>query len=83
MDNFDCPEGALKMDGYDDCVIGIVERINMSPVLLYSRPKVIKRLMKDGMNRDEAEEFFEFNQLGAWIGEGTPAFATLGKVDCG
>jgi hypothetical protein len=26
------------------------------------------------MDREEAEEFHEFNQAGAYLGEGTPAF---------
>jgi len=26
------------------------------------------------MSYDDAEEFFEFNMLGAWMGERTPAF---------
>lgn len=33
--------------------------------------------MKDGMSHEEAIEFFYFNVIGAWIGEGTPCFAVL------
>jgi hypothetical protein len=29
---------------------------------------------RDGMESDEAQEFFEFNIAGAWIGEQTPIF---------
>jgi hypothetical protein len=29
------------------------------------------------MNEEEAEEFFYFNQLGAWMGNLTPCFVTL------
>ena len=29
------------------------------------------------MEYDEAIEFFEFNTIGAWAGEGTPAFANI------
>jgi hypothetical protein len=29
------------------------------------------------MTRDDAEEFFEFNTLGAWMGEHTPLFMTM------
>ena len=66
----------LKMDGYDDCVLGICERYGMQPVIAYDRNKVLKKLMKDGMTKDEAVEFFLFNQIGAWMGEGTPVFVT-------
>lgn len=29
------------------------------------------------MSKEEAEEYFEYNTLGAWFGEGTPMFATF------
>jgi hypothetical protein len=32
--------------------------------------------MDDGMSYDEAEEFFEYNQIGAYVGESTPCFFT-------
>ncbi len=33
------------------------------------------------MSHDEATEFFEFNILGAWVGEGTPCFVKLLPID--
>ena len=64
----------LTMDGYDDCIAGICTRFGQEPIIIYDRAKVITRLMNDGMTEDEAEEFHEFNQVGAWVGERTPAF---------
>lgn len=64
----------LKMDGYDDCMIGVVSGFKQEPVFAYDYDKVIAKLMADGMDRDEAEEFHDFNQAGAWMGEGTPMF---------
>lgn len=29
------------------------------------------------MSEEEAEEFFEFNTQGAWVGKRTPVFLTL------
>jgi hypothetical protein len=29
---------------------------------------------RDGMHEEEAEEYFEFNVAGAWVGHGTPVF---------
>ena len=66
----------LTMDGYDDCIVGIVERFGSPPIVCYDRDQVLEKLGKDGMSRDEAEEFFEFNQIGAWVGEETPCFLT-------
>lgn len=67
----------LVMDGYDDCIVGIVERFGQPPIVCYDRDKVIKAHMKEGMDYEEAEEFFEFNQIGAWLGESTPCFITM------
>jgi hypothetical protein len=66
----------LLMDGYDDCVVGVVEQFGRPPIVCYDRELVIRKLMEDGMTQEEAEEFFEFNQIGAWAGERTPCFMT-------
>jgi hypothetical protein len=67
---------AMLMDGYDDCIAGVLERYGMDQIIVYDKEKIIKRHMDDGMTCDEAIEYFEFNQLGAWVGDGTPAFIT-------
>jgi len=75
----------LKMDGYDDCIIGFATRFGMSQVLAYDKAKVLEKLQRDGMSEYEANEFFEYNQIGAWLGAGTPVFVELtkGKIDNG
>jgi hypothetical protein len=71
-------EEMIFFDGYEDALIGYVERFGMGPVALYDRNKCIEILMKrDGMTGEEAEEFFEFNTIGAWVGEATPAFMVI------
>jgi hypothetical protein len=71
-------EEALLADGYEDALIGYVERFGQEPVALYDREKCIAILMKrDKMDFDGAVEFFEFNTLGAGVGENGPAFATV------
>ena len=65
-------EEALGADGYDDCVIGLAYQ-HTRPLIVYSKKKVIERLMED-MSRDDAEEFFQFNIGGAYLGAGTPLF---------
>ena len=69
-------EDALIMDGFDDCILGILERFGIDePIVVYDREKVIAKLMdNDGMTHEEALEFYYFNQVGAWVGEKTPAF---------
>lgn len=79
----------LKLDGFDDCVIGVCHRFQES-VLIYDREKIIDKLAKDMIEpgpvntaRERAEqaeqdaiEYFEFNIIGAWVGETTPCFLT-------
>jgi hypothetical protein len=64
----------LKMDGYDECIIGIVERCGQEPFYVYDTDLVIENLMSQGMTEEAAIEFHEYNQVGAWLGEGTPGF---------
>jgi hypothetical protein len=46
----------------------------MEPIVCYDKDKVLQRHRDDGMDYDEAIEFFEYNQLGAWVGDRTPCF---------
>lgn len=63
----------MTMDGYDDAIIGVVERIGLE-VVCYDLDKVIEILMKQGMDEDDAWEWYQFNMVGAWVGEKTPVF---------
>ena len=65
----------LTLDGFDEAVIGIVERAGLLAVC-YDRNKILKILMRD-MNLDEAMEYYEFNILGAYMGEHTPVYLDL------
>ncbi len=68
-------ESALVMDGYDDCVIGVMERYGMEPIVIYDKASVIQRLMDEGCDSYEgALEYYEFNQLGGFHGPKTPGF---------
>lgn len=68
-------DDTLKVDGFDDAIMGYAGRCGMNDVLLYSTNKIIQILMeRDGMTDEEAIEFFEFNIKGAYMGEGTPLY---------
>lgn len=65
----------LLADGFEAAIVGIAEGCGRSPAVVYDREKCVAILMeRDGMDRDEAEEFFEFNVAGAYVGAGTPVF---------
>jgi hypothetical protein len=58
----------------EPCFIGIVEQFGRPPIRCYDLDKVLAQYVQDGMTHEEAVEFFEFNVIGAWVGEGTPCF---------
>lgn len=70
-------ENMLQMDGYDDCIVGVVEQFGRPPIMCYDKEKVLQKLVSEGLTHDEAIEFFDFNQIGCHMGEYTPCFITL------
>jgi hypothetical protein len=65
---------ALLADGFDDAILGIVERVGQPAIVIYDREKCIEILMADGTPREEAEDHFGANVSGAWVGTSTPGF---------
>jgi len=64
----------LLMDGFDDCIIGVCESFGSVSVVAYDYDKVLANLQASGMTYEEAVEYHEFNQAGAYVGERTPVF---------
>jgi hypothetical protein len=80
---------ALLLDGFDEAIIGMAERINLGPVIAYDVEKIIQILandmeveeddLEDGQSIEDLKismsyEYFYFNIQGAWMGENTPIF---------
>lgn len=71
----------LLADGFEDAFVGMAQQFNKY-FAIYDRAKCIQILIeRDGMTHEDAEEFFEFNTQGAWVGETTPAFLTQMKLE--
>jgi hypothetical protein len=62
----------LTLDGFDEAIIGVVERIDLL-VVCYDKQKILKILSRD-MSEMQALEYYEFNILGAYMGENTPVY---------
>lgn len=75
----DLDEDLLFMDpeSFDEAIIGYIERANSPPVVCYNKDKVLEILMKDGMDWEEAEEYYNYNIVDAWVGERTPTFLNI------
>jgi hypothetical protein len=65
--------GAIKLDGFDNCIIGVVEEFGNGPRILYSKEKIIDELCEE-MTREEALEYYDYNILGGYFGEQNPIF---------
>ncbi len=67
----------LDPDHYDVCVVGIAERCGMEAVAVYDKDCLLRMLVeKEGMTEEEAVEWYEYNMVGAYVGERTPMFMT-------
>ena len=61
-------------ESFDRCILGVAHRCGMNPVVAYDQREVIDSLMLGGMDREEAQEWFDFNTAGAYMGPYTPMF---------
>lgn len=71
---------ALIPDGLDDGYIGYTVGINR-PVAVYSVEACIECLCKrEGITREEAEEYLDFNTFFAYFGPNSPIYVRLTEV---
>jgi hypothetical protein len=62
----------LLAEGFEEAFVGVAYQFD-KPVAVFDREKCITILSKD-MSPEEAEEYFQFNVEGAYVGPNTPAF---------
>jgi hypothetical protein len=64
----------LEPSYFDQAIVGVVANMATNAVC-YDRSKIIELLMtEDKMTEEEALEYFDFNIMGAWVGEHTPVY---------
>ena len=64
----------LDPEYFDDAIVGIIHDFNRTAVC-YSESKIIELLMsEDKMDYDEALEYYQYNILGAWMGDWSPMY---------
>jgi hypothetical protein len=65
----------MTADGFDEAIIGSITSYGRGETVLYSTQKILEVMMeRDGMTAEDAMEFFNFNILGSYNGNGMPAF---------
>ena len=64
----------VLFDDMDSAVVGVVRISGVGTIACYDMNLAIQSFMSQGMSREEAQDWVEFNVLDAYVGEFTPAF---------
>ena len=66
----------IKMDGFDDCILGYCTGAGSAELkMVYSVDKILAKLVSEQeMDMEEALEYFNYNMESAYVGEGSPVF---------
>ena len=76
IDNY--AEGAIILDGFNDAIVGITEEFGGIKRLLYSKDKILKIIQENNpMTQSEAEEYYDYNIVGLYVGDQNPIFLDL------
>jgi hypothetical protein len=54
--------------------LGICHSFGKESVVCYDQRKVLDNLISQGMTEEEAIEYFDYNIIGAYVGEKTPCY---------
>jgi hypothetical protein len=74
--------GLMLANGLEAAFVGLVYRFNiLDPIACYDYDQVIQGLIEDGCTEEEAIEHFEYNIIGAWVGDRTPCFIRRMSLD--
>jgi hypothetical protein len=68
-------EDVVLLDDLDEAILGLVRlQPNGATVVAYSVQRILNSLVNDGMDGDEANEYFSFNIECLYAGPNTPVF---------
>ena len=73
----------ISCNGFDDCIIGLTEGFGGQQRLVYDKQLMLAKMMeRDGMSEEDAQEFFDFNIIGAYTNPNDPIYlvATAPKL---
>jgi hypothetical protein len=75
-------EDVMLCDGFGKAFLGILTSFKHPPIAVYDKSVIISILMeRDEMTYEDACEFFDFNIIGAYVGEQTPGFIDLMSIE--
>ncbi len=70
----DVPLLFLDPVAYDKAILGVCEGFGADLKIAYDYDKIIEVNMSMDMTYEEAVEWFEYNQIGAFVGDNTPVY---------
>lgn len=71
---------ALIPDGLEDAFVGYTLNHHHAHVAVFDYGKYIDILVsRDGMTYEDADEFLQFNTLGAYVGENGPLYVEMSR----
>lgn len=69
---------ALLADGLEAAFVGYTLNTHHAHVAVYDYERCVEVLVsRDGMTREDAEEYLSFNTLCAYVGDNSPLYARL------
>ncbi len=70
----------LKIDGFDEAIIGVQESIE--PKLVYDIDKIAEILMtREQMSEEDSYDYISYNITSAYVGKKTPILVKTGKLE--
>ena len=70
----------LKIDGFDEAIIGVQESIE--PKLVYDIDKIADILMtREQMSEEDSYDYISYNITSAYVGKKTPILVKTGKLE--
>lgn len=72
----------LKVDGHDNAYIGVGSSIGEPDRLVYDSDIILDNLKAQGMTEEEAQEYFSYNILDAYVGDKMPVYVSKIPLDC-
>jgi hypothetical protein len=70
-------EAVLLPEDYRSALIGVGYRFNSGPLAVYSLNMILEILTSDGTSMEDALDWYQYNMVGAWVGDGTPIFVDM------
>jgi len=70
----------LKIDGFDEAIIGVQESIERK--LVYDIDKIAEILMtREQMTEEDSYDYISYNITSAYVGEKTPILVKVGNLE--